>query len=44
MIKEKLGENDEAFAAYRMAMDSGADKFSKRVRERIAGAIERVSP
>jgi len=44
MIKEKLGANDEALAAYRMAMEGGADKFSNRVRERIAKAIERVSP
>ena len=44
MIQERLGANDEALAAYRMAMDNGADKFSNRVRERITRAIERVSP
>jgi len=44
MIQEKLGANDEALAAYRTALESGADKFSNRVRERITRAIERVSP
>ena len=44
MIKEKLGANGEALAAYKMALDNGADKLSRRVRERITRAIERVSP
>ena len=44
MIQEKLGVNDEALNAYRKALENGADKFSNRVRERIAKAIERVSP
>ncbi len=44
MIQEKLGAKDEALAAYRTALVSGADKFSNRIRERINRAIERVSP
>ena len=44
MIQEGLGANDEALAAYRMALENGAEKFSNRVRERITRAIKRISP
>ena len=44
MIQEKLGAKDEALAAYRTALENGADKFSNRVRQRITRAIERLSP
>ncbi|MBN2180312.1 MAG: tetratricopeptide repeat protein [Sedimentisphaerales bacterium] len=44
MIKEKLGANGEALAAYKMALEIGSDVLTEKVRERITRAIERVSP
>jgi len=43
MIKEKLGAKKQAFDAYKQALEVGADRLSKRVRERIEKAIERLS-
>ncbi len=44
MIKEEIGAKGEALAAYRMALETGEDRLSQRVRQRINKAIERVSP
>jgi tetratricopeptide (TPR) repeat protein len=44
MIKEKLGAKGEALAAYKKALEAGGDKLSRKVRQRIEDAIERVSP
>jgi len=43
MVKEKLGSGDEALAAYKQALEVGADVLSEAASERIASAIERVS-
>jgi len=43
MIKEKLGASDQALAAYRKALETGAEKASDKARERIEKAIERLS-
>jgi len=43
MTKEKLGAGDEALAAYKKALEIGADKLSKVTKERIKTAIERLS-
>lgn len=43
MVKEKLGADNEAIAAYKQALEAGANKLSKPVEERINAAIERVS-
>ena len=44
MIKEKLGAKDEALAAYRQALEIGADRLSQKAEQRIKKAIERLSP
>jgi len=44
MIKEKLGAKGEALAAYKKALEAGADKLSRKARQRIEDAIKRVSP
>jgi tetratricopeptide (TPR) repeat protein len=44
MIKEKLGAKDEALAAYRQALEIGADRLSQKAEQRINKAIERLSP
>jgi tetratricopeptide (TPR) repeat protein len=44
LIKEKLGEKDEAVSAYRQALKVGADRLSQKAQQRIEAAIERVSP
>ena len=43
MVKEKLGLGDEALAAYKQALEVGADVLSEAASERITSAIERVS-
>ena len=44
MIKEKLGAKNEALAAYRQALEVGADRLSQKAKQRINKAIERLSP
>jgi len=44
MIKEELGAKDEALAAYRQALEIGADGLSQKAEQRINKAIERLSP
>jgi len=44
MIKEELGAKDEALAAYRQALEIGADRLSQKAEQRINKAIERLSP
>jgi len=44
MIKEKLGEKEEALAAYKQALEVGAERLSQEAKQRINKAIERVSP
>ncbi|MHC4172932.1 MAG: tetratricopeptide repeat protein, partial [Planctomycetota bacterium] len=44
MIKEDLGAKDEAFAAYKQALEVGADRLSQKAKQRINKAIARVSP
>ena len=44
MIKEELGAKDEAIAAYRQALEIGADRLSQKAEQRINKAIERLSP
>jgi len=44
MIKEELGAKDEALAAYRRALEVGADRLSQKAKQRINKAIERLSP
>ena len=44
MIKERLGKNEEAFVAYKRALEIGEDYFSQRIKDRINNAMERVSP
>ena len=44
MIKEKLGAKAEALAAYRRALEMGADTLSPVARQRIQEAIDRLSP
>ena len=44
MIKEELGAKDEALAAYKQALEIGADKLSQKAVQRINKAIERLSP
>ena len=44
MIKEELGAKSEAFAAYKKALEMGADRLSQKARQRIENAIGRVSP
>lgn len=43
MIKEKLGEKDKAVAAYNQALEAGKDTILEADRERIKGAVERLS-
>ena len=44
MIKEELGAKDEAIAAYRQALEIGADRLSQKAEQRVKKAIERLSP
>jgi tetratricopeptide (TPR) repeat protein len=44
MVKEKSGSKSEALAAYEQALDVATDEFSKATRERVAQAVERLSP
>ncbi len=44
MIKEKLEKKEEAFAAYKKAMELGSGYFTQKTKDRINQAIERVSP
>jgi hypothetical protein len=43
MIEEELGSKDEALAAYRQALEAGAESLSQKVKQRIDKAIKRVS-
>jgi Tfp pilus assembly protein PilF len=43
MVKEELGAPGEAAAAYKQALEAGADELSDSVRERIVSAIKRLS-
>ncbi|MFH1716566.1 MAG: tetratricopeptide repeat protein [Planctomycetota bacterium] len=43
MIKEKLGAKPEALAAYKQALELGADRLPEKARQRIEDAIGRVS-
>jgi tetratricopeptide (TPR) repeat protein len=43
MIKEELGAKEEALAAYRQALEIGADRLSQKAEQRINKAIERLS-
>jgi tetratricopeptide (TPR) repeat protein len=43
MVNEKLGEKDEAIAAYKQALQIGADNLPKTTEKRILLAIERLS-
>ncbi|MHC4167436.1 MAG: tetratricopeptide repeat protein, partial [Planctomycetota bacterium] len=43
MIKEELGAKTEALAAYKRALDVGAQTLSAGARRRIEAAVERVS-
>ncbi len=42
MIKEELGSIDEAIAAYKQALEIGADELSEVTAERIKSAIKRL--
>ncbi|MBN1974503.1 MAG: tetratricopeptide repeat protein [Sedimentisphaerales bacterium] len=44
MIKEKLEKKEEAFTAYKRALELGDKYLSEKTRDRINKAIERVSP
>jgi len=44
MIKEDLGAKDEALAAYKQALEVGADTLSQKAKQRINKAIARVLP
>jgi len=44
MIKEKLGAKAEALAAYKRALEVGADTLSPTARQQIEKAIDRLSP
>ncbi len=44
MIKEELGAKAEALAAYKRALEVGADTLSPTARRQIERAIERVAP
>jgi tetratricopeptide (TPR) repeat protein len=44
MIKEELGAKSEALAAYKKALEAGADRLSQKALQRIESAIGRVSP
>jgi tetratricopeptide (TPR) repeat protein len=43
MIKERLGQKKQALDAYKLALEKGADKLPKAVKDRITSAIERLS-
>jgi len=43
MVKEQLGQKTQALAAYRQALEQGADKLSDKVKKRIENAIKRLS-
>ncbi|MHC4638933.1 MAG: tetratricopeptide repeat protein, partial [Planctomycetota bacterium] len=43
MIKEALGAKVEAIAAYKQALDVGADTLSEPAKEQIRAAVERLS-
>jgi len=43
MIKEGLGTRVEAIAAYKQALETGADTLSKTANERIKSAVDRLS-
>jgi tetratricopeptide (TPR) repeat protein len=43
MIKEKVGAEAEALAAYKQALEMGADELSTATRDRITMAIEHLS-
>ena len=43
MIKEKIGQKKQALDAYKRALEIGADKLPKPVKERITSAVERLS-
>jgi len=44
MVNEKLGEQTEALAAYKQALQIGADNLPRATEQRIMSAIERLSP
>ena len=44
MIKEELGAKNETLAAYKQALEVGADSLSQKAKQRINKAIERLSP
>ena len=41
-IKEELGEKDQALAAYKQALQIGADELPQKTKLRIEKAIERL--
>ncbi|MDD5010768.1 MAG: tetratricopeptide repeat protein [Phycisphaerae bacterium] len=43
MVKESLGQNDEALAAYRRALEFAGANVSQEVKDRISAAIERLT-
>jgi len=43
MIKEELGSGTEAIAAYKHALEVGADELSEAAKRRILSAVERLS-
>lgn len=43
LIKEKIGQKKQGLDAYKRALEIGADKLPKPVKERITSAVERLS-
>lgn len=43
LIKEKIGQKKQALDAYKRALEIGADKLPKPVKERLTSAVERLS-
>ena len=43
LVSEKLGSRDEALAAYKQALETGADTLSDKAKDRIKKAIERFN-
>jgi tetratricopeptide (TPR) repeat protein len=43
MVNEKLGAKDKALAAYKQALQIGADNLPKTIEQRITSAIKRLS-
>jgi hypothetical protein len=43
MVKDALGEKSQALAAYKRALEIGADSLSATAKERIKAAIDRLT-